>query len=246
MKMLKEVLQKNLEYHSFYEQIQLQIEREKSLRNEVKEKLGDLNKVEFKLESIFRDMEVNYAHRIETFMNRLDRVETTNKNLRQKILEIEEKNQKEQLGRQMKNLGISNDPLKKIRDKDSLTNKQINPFNSDIKTSFLEPKCINRGSCRLCLEDPECVYCESNNTCKEGDSSGAFDGSCDKFKFNNCGAEECKKIESCEECISNVKCGWCGDTDRCSEGGQFSMIGSVCTGNYYHLFKQGRCKSHLK
>jgi hypothetical protein len=244
MKMLKEVLQKNLEYHSFYQQIQLQVERERSLREEVKEKLADLNKVENKLESIFRDMEVNYAHRIEIFMNRLDKVETTNKNLREKILEIEDKSQKEQIARQMKNLGMADDPIKKSRDNDAVN--QVNPFNLQIKTSFFEPKCINRGSCRLCLEDPECVFCESSNSCKEGDSSGAFDGSCDKFKFTSCDSEECLRIENCEECISNAKCGWCGDSNKCSEGGKFSMIGGICSGNYIHLFKQGRCRSHLK
>lgn len=257
--MLKEVLEKNLEYHSFYQQINLQIEREKDLRAEVKEKIKELQTVETKLDKMFSDIEVNYVQKMQEMKARLENVEKTNTNLKSKLLELEEISQKEQLSRQLNNLGISSS-INKERESDftgvinssshnskkreEYDKNSINTDSSIIKSFIIEPKCVNRNSCRVCLEDPECLWCETNNTCKEGDSSGPYDGSCDKFNFNSCGTKECIGVLSCEECISNTNCGWCSDLQKCTEGSKISPIGSICKGSYYHLFKQGRCRSH--
>ena len=230
---IKAVLDKNIEYQSFYDQIKLQIEREKDIRAEVRDKIKEVQETESKLNTMFNNLEINYVNKIDDIALKLDQIEITNKNLKKKILEIEEKNQKEQLTRQMLNVGIIDNDKK-----ERLIDKEIK------KPKIIEPKCVNRGSCRVCLEDPDCLWCKTDNTCKYGDTSGPFDGSCSKFSFQNCDATECTGNFTCEECISNEQCGWCGSTGICSEGGKFSPIGIVCPDNYIHMFKQSRCKTH--
>lgn len=123
-----------------------------------------------------------------------------------------------------------------------LKNKKF--FNTEYERT-LEPKCVNRDSCRLCLQDPSCVWCDLENRCKFGDKNGPYDGSClNKFSYSFCN-KSCFSYSSCTDCISNEKCGWCGGLNRCVEGGFHGAIGILCENGYIHIQAQGRCSNHF-
>ena len=111
----------------------------------------------------------------------------------------------------------------------------------------LEPNCFNRNSCRTCLEDPKCIWCQKSNKCMIGDSSGSFDGGCSKegeFSYQQCPSNNCYKNESCGDCIKNFKCGWCRTVNKCVEGNSERSIGVYCPNNYIHMLNYGRCVVH--
>lgn len=109
---------------------------------------------------------------------------------------------------------------------------------------YIEPKCVNRDSCRVCLEDPNCVWCTNDKRCTIGDLNGPFDGSCVKaFKYSFCD-KDCLKYSSCSECVNNHQCGWCGKLSKCIEGNSKKPIGFLCEIGYLHKESKGRCSDH--
>ena len=64
---------------------------------------------------------------------------------------------------------------------------RIKPYKHRLTT--IEPNCINRNSCKTCLADPKCIWCQKSQNCLVGDSSGSFDGTCSKqgdFSYIKC------------------------------------------------------------
>jgi hypothetical protein len=110
---------------------------------------------------------------------------------------------------------------------------------------IIEPKCVNRDSCRVCLEDPSCVWCNLDRKCNLGDESGPIDGSCVKsFNYSYC-EKSCLQLSSCSSCIQNSLCGWCGSLSKCIEGNSQRPIGIMCESGYFHKQAQGRCSNHF-
>ena len=94
----------------------------------------------------------------------------------------------------MKNFYLIKEKINSIKKlNENITNKLFLVENEKIKTGIsrankskpyknnlisIEPNCINKNSCRTCLEDPKCIWCRKSQRCLIGDSSGSFDGSC--------------------------------------------------------------------
>lgn len=131
--------------------------------------------------------------------------------------------------------------------KSKISNENSNSKNyfSLTKNLNFEPKCVNRNSCRVCLEDPNCVWCNTENMCTVGDKSGPFDGSCFKtFKYSYC-EDSCFNYNSCSKCVENPVCGWCNQINKCIEGNSKKSIGILCENGYVHRDNQGRCSNHF-
>ena len=124
-------------------------------------------------------------------------------------------------------------------------NLKNNNFFHGKNSAVIEPKCINSNSCRVCLEDPNCVWCNVDKKCTLGDQNGPFDGSCIKtFSYSFC-EKSCFNYDSCNTCISDSLCGWCGQLDKCIEGNIRKAIGLLCETGYFHKGNQGRCSNHF-
>jgi len=150
--------------------------------------------------------------------------------LKRKYQEIEDKLELEE--NESKKSSISTSSLKQKK------------FFNTAYDKTLEPKCVNRDSCRLCLQDPNCVWCDLANQCKFGDKNGPYDGSClNKFSYSYC-SKSCFSYSTCSSCINNENCGWCGELNKCVEGGFRGSIGFLCENGYIHREAQGRCSLH--
>ena len=126
----------------------------------------------------------------------------------------------------------------------------INKYELYKNATLIEPECENRNSCRTCLENTNCFWCEQTKVCLLGDSKGDFYGKCTKpgtFMFDQCEKETeslCENYSSCSECLINPLCGWCEETHMCTDGNSNSAIGFDCKKNYYyHLYGDNqKCK----
>eukprot|EP01100_Stratorugosa_tubuloviscum_P011222 TRINITY_DN497_c2_g2_i1.p1 TRINITY_DN497_c2_g2~~TRINITY_DN497_c2_g2_i1.p1 ORF type:complete len:211 (+),score=82.86 TRINITY_DN497_c2_g2_i1:49-681(+) len=87
-------------------------------------------------------------------------------------------------------------------------------------------ECIG-SSCRECVQNPACGWCQSNiqaDSCLEGDASGPSNpqGRCllgvqdDEWYFGSC-SDPCSQFGVCSECQQS-NCGWCfaGGDSRCT------------------------------
>lgn len=129
--------------------------------------------------------------------------------------------------------------------------KHINKFEVYKNGTLIEPECENRNSCRTCLENTNCIWCEQMKACLLGDSKSDFYGKCTQpgtFMFDQCEKETetlCENYSSCSECLINPLCGWCEETHMCTDGNSNSAIGFDCKKNfYYHLYGDNqKCKA---
>ena len=143
---------------------------------------------------------------------------------------------------QNKVLILENDRRKSII---SLKNLKNNNFFNEGNNYKVQPKCLNRNSCRVCLEDPNCIWCNLDKKCTLGDQNGPYDGSCVKsFNYSFC-EKSCFNYTSCNTCLSNELCGWCGQLNKCVEGNIRNSIGMICDSGYIHKVNQGRCSNHF-
>lgn len=242
-----------MEYNTFYDQIKMQITREQDIREEVKDNLKNLKVVENKLNELIKDIELNYVNKLDNMNVRLTEIDKLNRELKRKILILEEQNQKEKVSREIVAMGLdttvnssngnSNSNRNNINFKGTGSLRKTQQYNYDKYFDYKQkyPKCVNKNNCRDCLEDPGCVWC--GNYCTPGNKAGAYDGSCNTFSYSFCKNEDCFGLFTCEECINNDKCGWCQKTNRCFEGSANNPIGSICDGSYFHKYKQGKCIS---
>lgn len=126
----------------------------------------------------------------------------------------------------------------------------INKYELYKNETLIEPECENRNSCRTCLENTNCIWCEQMKVCLLGNSKSDFYGKCTMpgtFMFEQCEKETeslCENYSSCSECLINPLCGWCEETHMCTDGNSNSAIGFDCKKNfYYHLYGHNqKCK----
>lgn len=223
---IKEALSHMREFQTLFQQMDLQNMEEKQLKEEFNEKMKDLTQSQMRVDQIYRDLKSTYKNRLDVLKNKVERMEKDEVSLRQKIQIIQKEN-----------------------DKVSMMRKEMTNGSAFIKkASLIEPECVNRGSCRTCLQNPKCIWCGKNNKCMLGDISGAYDGSCNSgedFQFSSCEKKSfCNNFKTCTECLGNLSCGWCGELNMCLEGTYKSPIGVSCENSYFHQLAQGRCSAH--
>lgn len=217
---LSSAVNKVLEFNSFYQQIELQIAREKELRQEVNSKLKEIDDSERRIDKIYNDINYSVKQKVNDLEGKYKQIEAKNYDFSQRLFVLEKEKEKEQLKRNTQKL-----------------------MNYDITT--IEPDCINRNSCSVCLEDPKCVWCSIEKRCKSGDMSGPYDGSCmDSFTYSTCFQSECIKFSTCAECIQTEHCGWCERDSKCVDGNDRGPIGLSCKSKFIHISGYERC-SHI-
>lgn len=228
LKSMSNIITGMSEFYSLYNSMQMQISSEKNLREEIEEEIKDISNSHRRIDEIYRQIQTNYEERLDSLFTILPQLQKSDEKNKQRMFILEKEKEKEGFFRK---------------------NLKNNVFNSQ-KANVIEPQCVNRNSCRVCLEDPSCIWCKSSNKCMLGDSSGSIDGSCngnDLFFYSSCPLTEskCGFKKTCTDCIQNKLCGWCEVNSICIEGTISKPIGLLCPDkNYFHLNKQGRCSSH--
>ena len=120
----------------------------------------------------------NMSNKIDKHEKDISQVLKDNENIKQRVFILEKQNEKEKISRNLAKIGKN-------------TNTQV-----------LEPDCVNRISCSVCLEDPKCVWCNMSKRCTLGDMSGPYDGSCpDLYSYTSCSENTCDINKTCTECI---------------------------------------------
>jgi hypothetical protein len=209
-----------IDSQNFYKQIEMQIVREKELRESVDFKLKQVDETERKIEKIYNELNYGLKNKIDTLAQDTQLNKKLITEINQRLFSLETEKSKEQVSRNLMKNGI-------------IPSTSINQ---------VEPGCLSRGSCRVCLEDPQCVWCNIEKKCKLGDMSGPYDGSCmNSFEYSTCSNSSCFKHSSCSECIADHNCGWCGVLKKCIEGTPVAPL-SLCSNNYVHWGNSKICK----
>lgn len=218
-KKLENYFEKYFDYQGFYQQIELQRSREKELREMVENKMRHIDSIDRKIQGMFSDIQSGVKDRVDKLEKKFAESEISNSELSRRIFALEKDKEKAQLSREMIKQGVS----------------------ETLMSDLIEPECINRNSCRVCLEDPKCVWCSIEQKCKSGDLSGPFDGTClNTFQYSSCSTNKCTSM-SCSECIRDPSCGWCHSENRCMEGSERGSIGYLCSGKFIHLDNDKKC-----
>jgi hypothetical protein len=224
---IKTVLKGMSQFNGLLHQVEMNNLEEKHLKIEFSDKMKEISDSQKHFNDIYLDINQNYKEKLKSISSQIHEIEVKNKEIKDKLMTLEVERDKTSKSRKLKSEGIKKSP------------------------QIIEPKCINRNSCRTCLEDSECVWCSKLKKCVLGDMSGAYDGKCNgrnEFNYSKCDNENfCGKFETCTECLVNVNCGWCAVTNLCVEGTERSPLGdnySCPISNYFHKMKQGRCSSH--
>jgi len=153
--------------------------------------------------------------KVDELTKKLENIEKTNFNLNQRVFLLEKEKEKSQMLRSMTK-------------------------NAEIFT--IQPDCMDRNSCRICLEDPKCVWCNIAKVCRPGDISGPYDGSClNSFEYSTCSQSLCFTYSSCSECIRNSSCGWCSEENKCLDGSEHGSLGVPCNSKFIHIKGSNRC-----
>jgi hypothetical protein len=212
---LQASISKILEYQTFYQQIEMQIAREKELRETVDTKLRHINDEELKIHQMYNDINSGVKLKVDELSKKFEKMQKENFSMEQRVFMLEKEKEKTQMVRTM---------------------------NKNGKAFELEPDCLNRNSCRICLEDPKCVWCNIAKTCKPGDISGPYDASClNSFEYSSCSQNQCSKYSSCSECIRDISCGWCTSENKCMDGTEKGSLGLPCNSKFIHLKGSDRC-----
>jgi hypothetical protein len=218
---LKEILSQTPQ-SNIAPQIQFEADYLKEMGVNVNKKIEEITNLQTDIVSISlikdiitNELKTNYIKKLDSLDNRVKALNSNYTTIEQRLNFIEREKEK----------------LKILR-----SSSKVNKNNT-----IIEPKCVNRGSCSTCLQDPSCVWCNTSNKCVLGDMYGSLDGSCSDFKYATCNIS-CN-YKTCSECLSDINCGWCESSKRCIEGSSTAPISSTCSDNYIHKLK-GRCGTH--
>jgi hypothetical protein len=222
---LKESFNRYFEFESIYKQIELQISREKELRDTVNQKLNEVKSVQDKINKMYQEINTDVKQKVNDLDTKYKSIEKSNYEINQRVFILEKEKEKTEISRKLTKDGIS--------------------YKED--RNVIEADCVNRSSCRVCLDDPKCVWCSIDKKCKLGDMAGPYDGSCNNsFEYSSCSQSLCNSFNSCFECIENESCGWCGNNigNKCVDGNEKKPISFTCD-NYIHKFSSNnRCYIH--
>lgn len=176
---------------------------EKQIKNVEK-----IEEVKSKIEDMYRDIKVNFKEKLDNLEKKFNTLDRNNHILNDRLFVLEKEKEKSQMVRNMMSKGGMSNFLS--------------------SSTIIEPECVNRNSCKVCLEDPKCTWCNIERKCKVGDMSGPLDGSCmNSFDYSSCSSSNiCSMFTSCNECIKSESCGWCDNA--CIEGNGENSVGIYC------------------
>jgi hypothetical protein len=161
---VKGILQDLAQYHGFYEQIKMKMERERVMEGRINKKMEELSRGKEKILELKGEMDITYKQKVEGMSDKVDKIENRTIKNEKRLFNLEKEREK------MKILYELND----IKH-DTNANKDL---------------CRERNSCNLCVEESlKCVWCSIERKCVPGTKLGADDGSCmNSFKFQQCDA----------------------------------------------------------
>lgn len=225
IKEVKGILSGMSEFNGLLHQVEMSNIQEKEMKSEFIDKLNQISTSQKNIDDVYTDLKENYKEKFSTILNKISQIQNQEEQIRQKLFFIE-----------------------KEKEKTSLSRKFKKEADFTQHGTMIEPSCVNRDSCRTCLEDSQCVWCAKSRQCVQGDIYGPYDGRCNKqgeFNYSNCEPNFCEKFSNCAQCLENVSCGWCSKTNSCMDGNERQSIGLLCPSKeYFHKMKQGRCGPH--
>jgi hypothetical protein len=225
IKEVKSILSGMSEFKGLLHQVEMSNIQEKEMKREFIDKLDQISTSQKKIDEVYNDLNLNYKEKFNSLLNNVNKIQNQDEKIKQKLFFIEKEKEKTSMTRKLKKEG---------------------KFNQH--GTLIEPSCVNRNSCRTCLEDSQCVWCAKTRQCVQGDIYGPYDGRCNKqgeFSYSKCEPNFCEQFSNCTQCIENVSCGWCSKTNSCMDGNERQPIGLLCPSKeYFHKMKQGRCGAH--
>lgn len=220
IKEIRGILHHLSEFQGVENQLKAFADEEKVLETLVNSRLETVIQKHKQINEIYSELKISFRDKLQQIIKNVTKLEKADKDFKDQIFLLE-------------------------KEKEKTANNRRQTAHPKTSGGLLEPPCVNRNSCNICLDDPKCVWCAKQGQCAEGDLAGPFDGSCKNYWFTSCMKESfCSQIKTCSECIEHVGCGWCGEMGRCLEGNDKRPVGIPCSESYFHRLKQGRCSSH--
>jgi len=211
------------EFHGFFEQMKMQMLRQKEMKKSLDCKLKEMSASEKKIFEMYKDIQSDYKSHIVDISKKVSNLESSHYEITQRLLNIQKDINKENLEIQMNKNGI------KLESEEFL--KQDS-----------NKECQTRLSCRVCVENTKCVWCGMQKRCTAGSINGPEDATCmNSFEYDTCSQSACNFLTSCISCIQNVNCGWCGSSSSCMDGGRYQPNNKTCKVNYIHSTNGKKC-----
>jgi hypothetical protein len=210
-------------FHGFFEQMKMQMIRQKDLKKSLDSKLKEISNSESKIYEMYKDIQGEFKSHIGDISKKITNLETSNYDINQRLFSVEKDIEKDNLEIKMNINGIKLDT-------------------EDFIKKTLEGDCENRSSCNVCVDDPRCVWCGMQKRCTLGTPNGPSDGSCmNSFEYGTCSQSTCDFLTNCVSCIQNQNCGWCGASNICMDGSRFSPDKKFCRNKYIHKLNGEKC-----
>lgn len=220
---IRNMLTSITQFHGVFEQMKMHLMRQKELKESLNVKLNEIKKSKEEIESLYHQIESTYKPKITDVSKTVSYLERSNYEINNRLFLIEKDNEKQELKNKLELNGIT-------VNEDGLVN------------SHLEPQCVSRNSCKVCLDNPNCVWCGMERRCTAGGITGPKDGGCmSSFEYNTCSQNSCNYLTSCAKCVQNDSCGWCGSTNRCVEGNSYKASVEFCPSDYKHKNNKNQC-----
>ena len=89
VKNIKDILTQMGEFHSLYNQMQLQTLEDKTIKEDITDKLKDIAYSQKRVDDIFRDLKVTYKDRLNTLISKVNNLIKTDETIKQKLFVIE-------------------------------------------------------------------------------------------------------------------------------------------------------------
>jgi septal ring factor EnvC (AmiA/AmiB activator) len=172
---MKGILTQMNQFHEIFQQMKMQMERQKDLKNLLNEKVKEVSQSEFRVREVYSQIQSDFKNNLDTISKKVQDIEQSNYEINQKLFQIDKETEKEKIEENLSEHKI-NPGLKDI----SLSNNKFLILNSG-------SDCRNRKSCNVCVEDPRCVWCSIDRSCVNGSQDGPVDGSCAlSFEYASC------------------------------------------------------------